>query len=120
MCRHKDCSVYANLSISSRDTNILHITWHGTVKHSIAELKTQNVTASRRLNLKKKTQFCETNASPSKVHEVESMKINPEEYMVGKRDPSTSTLGTIKQPSKIADSMVPNLRLSIDKAREEI
>ena len=48
------------------------------------------------------------------------MKISPEEYAAGKRGPSTSTLGTIKQQSKIADGMVPDLRLSIDKVREEI
>ena len=48
------------------------------------------------------------------------MKISPEEYAAGKRGPSTSTLGTIKQQSKIADGMVPDLCLSIDKLREEI
>ena len=48
------------------------------------------------------------------------MKISPEEYTAGKRGPSTSTLGTIKQQSKIADGMVPDLHLSIDKVREEI
>ena len=48
------------------------------------------------------------------------MKMSLEEYAAGKRCPSTSTLGTIKQQSKIADGMLPDLRLSIDKVREEI
>ena len=43
------------------------------------------------------------------------MKMSLEEYAARKRCPSTSTLGTIKQQSKIADGMLPDLRLSIDK-----